>query len=98
VIATADGEPVKSMKTAFRSLLKACGFVYPSPDDRHTLTSLRHTYATFSLTRKSAFRPRQEVLAKQMGTSTRMIQAHQSRQKTKVNISQNRHAISLGRH
>ena len=76
VIATADGEPVKSMKTAFRSLLKACGFVYLSPDDRHTLTSLRHTYATFSLTRKSAFKPTQEVLAKQMGTSTRMIQAH----------------------
>jgi integrase len=76
VIATPDGIAVKSLKTAFRALIVACGFVYEDENDRHSLTSLRHTYATMSLTRKLGQRPTQEVLAKQMGTSTRMIQAH----------------------
>lgn len=76
VIATPDGTAVASLKNSFSNLIDACDFVYVDKGDRHCLTSLRHTYATFSLTRKKGLRPTTEVLAKQMGTSTRMIQAH----------------------
>lgn len=76
VIATPDGKPVKDLKKSFRALIDACGFRYENPDERHALTSLRHTYATNSLTRKAVRRITQDVLAKQMGTSPRMIQAH----------------------
>jgi integrase len=76
VISLPDGRFVSDMKTAFRALIRDCGFTYAVDSPRHSLTSLRHTYATFSLTRKFGPRPRMEVLAMQMGTSQRMIQAH----------------------
>lgn len=76
VIALACGTSVKSMKHGFSLLLAECGFSYRTAKDRHSLTSLRHTYATQSLTRKSGVRPPLHVLAKQMGTSEKMIQAH----------------------
>lgn len=76
VIAQPDGTIVQSMKTAFDSLLRACKFQYATIDDKHTLTSLRHTYATLSLTKKTGRRITTEALAKQMGTSPKMIQAH----------------------
>ena len=76
VICLPNGEQVKSMKTAFDGLLKACKFKYATIDDKHTLTSLRHTYATLSLTKKTGRRITVEALAKQMGTSPKMIQAH----------------------
>jgi hypothetical protein len=40
------------------------------------MTSLRHTYATRALTRKSSHKISTHVLALQMGTSERMIRAH----------------------
>lgn len=76
VIALDDGTSIKSMKTSFDSLLKACRFEYMKIEDKHTLTSLRHTYATLSLTKKTGRRITVEALAKQMGTSPKMIQAH----------------------
>lgn len=76
VIALDDGTAVKSMKTAFDSLLEACKFQYVDITEKHSLTSLRHTYATSMLTKKGANRITTEALAKQMGTSPRMIQAH----------------------
>ncbi len=76
VIALACGTRIDSMKRGFSALLSACGFHYATAKDRHSLTSLRHTYATQSLTRKSGNRPPLHVLAKQMGTSEKMIHAH----------------------
>jgi integrase len=76
VIATPDGYAVASVKIAFRSLLIACGFQYTSAEERHSLTSLRHSYATFALTRRNRRRPTLDILARQMGTSIRMIQLH----------------------
>ena len=76
VIALPTGKVVKSFNTGFDGLLNECGFVYESSDQKHSMTSLRHTYATFSLTRKRGKRAGIRALAKQMGTSERMIQQH----------------------
>jgi integrase len=71
-----DGTEVASLKKGFDQLLQACGFKYGSVAERHALTSLRHTYATFRLTTKSGKRATVRALAKQMGTSERMIERH----------------------
>jgi integrase len=76
VIALPDGTTVWDFKKAFRDLLADCGFVYTDPKDRHTLTSLRHTYATRLLTRRDGPRVSIRTLTKQMDTSERMINAH----------------------
>ena len=76
VIALPTGTTIKSFSTGFDGLLTECGFVYETSDQKHSMTSLRHTYATFSLTRKRGRRAGMRALAKQMGTSERMIQQH----------------------
>ncbi len=40
---------MKSFRTAFNNLLKACGFEYDAQSQKHAITSLRHTYATIRL-------------------------------------------------
>jgi integrase len=76
VIALPDGTPVSSFKKGFDQLLQACGFSYESKRDRHVLTSLRHTYATFRLTTRLGKRATMRGLAQQLGTSERMIEKH----------------------
>lgn len=71
-----NGTYVESFKTGFRSLLSACGFQYQTVQDRHALTSLRHTYATQRLTAEKGKRASMRALAKQMGTSQKMIEQH----------------------
>ena len=70
------GTVVKSFKKGFNALLEECGFIYETVEDKHSMTSLRHTYATFALTRTDGKRASMRALAKQMGTSERMIQQH----------------------
>ena len=72
----ANGEKVSSMKKGFNELLKECHFKYASKEDKHTLTSLRHTYATNKLKPKYGERASTRALSKQMGTSERMIDKH----------------------
>ena len=76
VIALPNAVPVSNFKKGFDALLKECGFVYKTKHDKHSLTSLRHTYATFSLTRTHGKRATMRALAMQMGTSEQMIQRH----------------------
>ena len=64
-----DGTHVKSLKKSFTSLLAACNF----GDQGFCLTSLRHTFGTFRLQSENVDVYR---LAKQMGTSIRMIEQH----------------------
>ena len=71
-----NGTVVKSFKKGFNALLEECGFIYENVEARHSMTSLRHTYATFALTRTDDKRGSMRALAKQMGTSGRMIQQH----------------------
>ena len=76
VIALPNGKAVASLKKGFNQLLVACGFKYATAADKHALTSLRHTYATLRLTTRSGKRASVRALAKQMGTSERMIERH----------------------
>jgi integrase len=76
VVALPNGVAVENFKKGFATLLEECGFVYSSADDRHSLTSLRHSYATFALTRTFGKRPTIGILAGQMGTSIKMIEQH----------------------
>jgi len=76
VFALPNGKPVSNFKRGFDALVEAAGIEAGANGDKHALTSLRHTYATFSLTRKQGKRASMRALAMQMGTSERMIQRH----------------------
>lgn len=76
VLTLANGKTIDSFKKGFDQLLAACGFVYASIEEKHALTSLRHTYATFRLTTRMGKRASVRALAKQMGTSEKMIEKH----------------------
>jgi integrase len=76
VVALPNGTPIVSFKKGFNELLAACGFKYENIAEKHALTSLRHTYATFRLTTRSGNRASVRALAKQMGTSEKMIEKH----------------------
>jgi len=76
IMSMPSGIPIASFKKMFRLLLEECGFEYKNANERHSLTSLRHTYATRSLTQKHRLRPTMEALAKQMGTSPKMIEQY----------------------
>ena len=76
IIALPNGKTVRQLDTGFDLLLKACGFRYTEAINKHAMTSLRHTYATRALTRRSNNKISTHVLSLQMGTSERMIRAH----------------------
>jgi len=70
----ADGESTNELGVAFRKALDECD-LKDSPDGARTLYSLRHTYITWQLLRRDL---RIDILAKQCGTSTAMIEQHYS--------------------
>jgi integrase len=70
----ADGEETKELGVTFRKVLEACD-LKDSPDGARTLYSLRHSYITWQLLRRDL---RIDILAKQCGTSTAMIEQHYS--------------------
>ena len=74
VFKTADGELSKYLASTFRQLMKDCGLDKDRTTKlKRTLYSLRHTYAHEAL-----LSDRMDVytLAKQMGTSVKMIELH----------------------
>lgn len=71
-----NGVYVSSMKKSFNDLLNECGFEYRTIKEKHSLTSLRHTYATFRLTAKRGNKASMRGLSKQMGTSQGMLEDH----------------------
>ena len=71
-----NGEKVSSLTKGFNSLLKECGFQYANIEEKHSLTSLRHSYATNKLTSRYGRKASSKALAKQMGTSVKMIEKH----------------------
>jgi integrase len=70
----ADGGETKELGVTFRKVLEACD-LKNSADGARTLYSLRHTYITWQLLRRDL---RIDLLAKQCGTSTAMIEQHYS--------------------
>lgn len=70
-----DGHKIKELRAQFTKMLKACGLKYDNEGRARSLYSLRHTYATFRLTKdKNSY----QELAKNMGTSAAMIEKHYS--------------------
>ncbi len=67
-----DGSPIGSFKKSFSSLLKSAGVEKDKDGNQRTIYSLRHTYATFRLQEGV----HQFILAKNMGTSTAMLERH----------------------
>jgi integrase len=65
-----DGSPIKTMKTAFLSLLKFAGVPVERNGRSRTIYSLRHFYATLRLSNNTS----PFLLAKQMGTSVEMLE------------------------
>ena len=70
----ADGDETKELGVTFRKVLEACD-LKDSADGARTLYSLRHSYITWQLLRRDL---RIDILAKQCGTSTAMIEQHYS--------------------
>jgi integrase len=71
-----DGSVTEHLRQTFKAFLKEAGLLKcPKTGQDRTLYSLRHTYATFALINDGMD---VHVLAKQMGTSTGMIERHYS--------------------
>ena len=64
--------PIGSFKKSFAALLKGAGVETDSHGQKRTIYSLRHTYATFRLQEGV----HQFILARNMGTSTAMLEKH----------------------
>ena len=76
-----DGLPIQNW-TGFASMLKAAGIEFDTNGDRHTVYSLRHTYATFRLQNGTNV----YWLKKNMGTSVAMIERHYGQTNVLVGI------------
>ncbi len=72
VFSNRDGTPIGSFKKSFAALLKFANVETNSHGAKRTIYSLRHTYATFRLQEGV----HQFILAKNMGTSTAMLEKH----------------------
>lgn len=76
VFRLSDGTVTKNLRQTFKAFLKEKGLlVCPRSGLNRTLYSLRHTYATFALVTDGM---EIHTLAKQMGTSIKMIEDHYS--------------------
>lgn len=70
-----DGSQPYSLNGTFERLLRDCGLLKDVAGRNRSLYSLRHTYATFALAEGVDI----HTLARQMGTSTLMIERHYSK-------------------
>ena len=77
VFVLADGTKTENLRATFRKFLTEYNLLKdPRTNQNRTLYSLRHSYATFMLTLNKGTDI--HLLAKQMGTSTQMIERHYS--------------------
>jgi integrase len=67
-----DGTTISSFKKSFATLLASAKVEEDTHGNKRTIYSLRHTYATFRLQEGV----HQFILAKNMGTSTAMLEKH----------------------
>jgi integrase len=84
VFCNRDGSKIVSFKKGFEAFLKKYNLHINSDGDRHTLYSLRHTYATFRLSSGVDI----YALALNMGTSVEMIEKHYGHLTNKGNASE----------
>jgi integrase len=77
IFVLADGTKTENLRATFRKFLIEYNLLKdPRTNQNRTLYSLRHSYATFMLTLNKGTDI--HLLAKQMGTSTEMIERHYS--------------------
>ena len=69
IFAHPDGKPIQSFNRAFASLMRFAGVEFDGVSKKHTIYSLRHTYATMRLTEGVSI----YALTRNMGTSVTMI-------------------------
>ena len=84
VFASPEGKPIGSFKKSFASLLNSAKVEKDSHGNRRTIYSLRHTYATFRLQEGV----HQYILARNMGTSTAMLEKHYGHTSNVVNAAE----------
>jgi integrase len=70
-----DGQRPRTFNGMFSKLMRESGMRTNTMDQDRTLYSLRHTYATMELLSETDI----HTLARQMGTSVRMLEAHYSK-------------------
>ena len=70
-----EGHAPHSLDSVFERLMVESGLLKDATGKNRTLYSLRHTYATFALAEGVDI----HTLARQMGTSTLMIERHYSK-------------------
>jgi len=75
----ANGEPTKQLGKAFEKALQSSG-LKESPRGPRRLYSLRHTYITWQLLNGTSM----DVITRQCGTSTEMIEQHYSHVKPEM--------------
>ena len=75
-----DGKPIHSFKKSFERMLDHLNLLYDKEGKKRTIYSLRHTYATFRL--EDEVNP--HLLARQMGTSVKMLETHYGQTKGKL--------------
>jgi len=81
VFRLADGTRTRNLNQTFRAFMKDSGLLIdPNTGQNRTLYSLRHMYATFQILGGTDI----HVLARQMGTSIAMIEAHYSHLKPRM--------------
>jgi len=89
-----DGRVIGSFKKGFDSLMAAAGVSKTTDGQKRTIYSLRHTYATFRLEEGVSV----HILAKNMGTSTKMIDEHYGHTVNRANAEElTKHRAQSGR-
>tara|TARA_B100001989_G_C24533089_1_gene462766 strand:+ start:303 stop:1478 length:1176 start_codon:yes stop_codon:yes gene_type:complete len=71
-----NGKQIKCIKKGLKILIDECAFKYSKSQQKHSLYSFRHTYATYSLAGIDGKKIPIRALAMQMGTSIEMIEKH----------------------
>jgi len=75
-----DGTPIHSFKKGFLTLIREAGVEFDREGERRTIYSLRHAYATFRLHEGV----NHFVLARNMGTSVKMLEQFYGRMSTRA--------------
>jgi integrase len=75
-----DGSPIQSFRKSYDRLLKNLNLQFDNRGNKRTIYSLRHTYATFRL--EDEVNP--HLLARQMGTSVKMLEEHYGQTRGKL--------------
>ena len=75
-----DGSPIQSFRKSYDRLLKNLNLQFNNRGNKRTIYSLRHTYATFRL--EDEVNP--HLLARQMGTSVKMLEEHYGQTRGKL--------------